>query len=171
MGRIKACALAGAGLGRGAVAAAAVSGFLALAACGRDRDLPRNEQTVGGITIELGVIPAEIVQGHSTKVGDPNALHGGAPAHSGSHHIVVALFDAKSGARISDARVRAGVGNRSYNHEPDTWLEPMEIAGTTTYGNFFPMPGAGLWRIHLEIFPAGAKQPVRADFAYEHPGP
>jgi hypothetical protein len=171
MRRVEARELAGAGFGRAAVAAAAVSGFLALAACGSDRDLSRNEQTVGGITIELGVIPAEEVPEYSTKVGDPNALHGGAPPHSGSHHIVVALFDGKSGARISDARVRAGVGNRSYDHEPDTWLEPMQIAGATTYGNFFAMPGVGLWRIHLEIFPAGARQPVRADFAYEHPGP
>lgn len=142
----------------------------ALVGCSQDRDLQRNEQTVDGVTIDLGVLPAALVMGHSTASGDPNAMHGGTPPNQESHHIVVALFDAKSGARISDARIRAGVGNRSYDHEPDTWLEPMQIAGSTTYGNFFPMQGEGLWRIHLEIYRAGLPKPLRAEFAYEHPG-
>ena len=49
----------------------------ALTACSRDNDLPRNEQTVSGITIDLGVLPAELVRGHSTALGHPNALHCG----------------------------------------------------------------------------------------------
>ncbi len=66
------------------------------------------------------------------------------------------------------ARIRAGAGDRSYNHEPDRWLEPMLIDGTTTYGNFFPMAGGGQWRIHLEIYRPGRARPTAADFAYEH---
>lgn len=132
--------------------------------------LPRNTQTVDGVTIDIGVVPAELVQGHSIELGDPKALHGGTPKNSSSHHLIVALFDAKSGARITDARIKAGVGNRSYNHEPDTWLEPMQINGTTTYGNFVLMPGEGVWRIHLEVLRAGAQRSIEADFAYEHPG-
>ena len=140
----------------------------AVAACSDYGDLPRNSQTVDGMTIYVGVMPAELVQGHSTAPGDPQALHGGTPQKSSSHHIVVALFDAKSGTRITDAQIRAGVGDRSYNHEPDRSLEPMEISGTMSYGNFFLMQGAGAWRIHLEILRAGASRPVEADFAYEH---
>lgn len=136
--------------------------------CSDYADLPRNTQTVDGMTIDLGVLPAELVQGHATVPGDPNALHGGTPSYSGSHHIVVAVFDAKTGARITDARIRAGVGDRSYNHEPDKSLEPMEINGMMTYGNFFLMQGAGVWRIHLQILRPGASRPVEADFAYEH---
>ena len=147
-----------------------VLGVPPLLGCSQDRDLPRNEQTVDGVTIDLGVLPAELVKGHSTGPGDPNALHGGTPPNRDSHHIVVALFDARTGARIGDARIRAGVGNHSYDHEPDTWLEPMQIASTTTYGNFFLMQGEGLWRIHLEIYRAGKSKPLRAEFAYEHPG-
>lgn len=137
--------------------------------CSDDSKLPRNSQTVDGIAIELGVLPAELIQGHLTTAGDPKALHGGTQAYGSSHHIVVALFDAKTGARINDARIHAGVGNRSYNHEPDKVLEPMEINGAMTYGNFFPIQGNGLWRIHLEILRAGAPHAVEADFAYEHP--
>jgi hypothetical protein len=81
---------------------------------------------------------------------------------------VVALFDAQTGARITDARIRAGVGDRSHNHEPDSSLEPMQIDGMMSYGNFFLLQGAGTWRIHLEILRAGALRPIEADFAYEH---
>jgi hypothetical protein len=132
-------------------------------------DLPRNSQTVGGMTIEVGVLPAELIQGHLTAPGEPKALHGGTPPYSKSHHLVVALFDAKTGARITDARIRAGVGNRSYNHEPDKTLEPMEMNGAMSYGNFFLLQGEGVWHIHLEILRAGATRAVQADFAYEHP--
>ena len=86
-------------------------------------------QTVEGMTIYLGVMPAELVQGHSTMPGDPKALHGGTPPNRSSHHIVVALFDAQTGARITDAQIQAGVGNRSDDHPPDTVLAPMEING------------------------------------------
>ena len=141
---------------------------LLIAGCSSSSDLPRNTQTVDGMTIDLGVLPAELVKGHTTAPGDPNALHGGTPPNSGSHHIVVALFDAKTGARITDARIRAGVGDSSYNHAPDTALEPMEVNGAMTYGNFFLMQGAGVWRIHLEIQRPGVPAPVRADFGYEH---
>lgn len=146
-----------------------VIGLLLVAGCSDNSKLPRNSQTVDGMTIELGVLPAELIQGHVTAPGEPNALHGGTPPNSRSHHIVVALFDAKTGARITDARIRAGVGNRSYNHDPDTLLEPMEVNGTISYGNFFLLQGEGVWRIHLEIARAGAPRPVEADFAYERP--
>ena len=137
--------------------------------CSDDTKLPRNSQTVDGMTIELGVLPAELIQGHLLVPSDPKALHGGAKPYSRSHHVVVALFDAKTGARITDVRIRAGVGNRSYNHEPDEVLEPMEINNVISYGNLFPLQGEGVWRIHLEILRAGAPRPVEADFAYEHP--
>ncbi len=151
---------------RRALLAAVGLASLLLAACGRD--LPHTTQTVDGMRIYLGVMPAELVRGHSTTHGDPQALHGGTPPGRSSHHIVVALFDVKTGARITDAEIRAAVRDRSDNHAPDTVLAPMEINGAMSYGNFFLMEGAGLWRIHLEIRRPGAAHPVAADFAYEH---
>lgn len=139
---------------------------LLLAACGRD--LPRATQAVEGMTIYLGVMPAELVRGHSTTPGDPQALHGGTPPDRSSHHIVVALFEPKTGARITDAEIRATVRDHSGNHASDAVLAPMEINGAMSYGNFFLMEGTGLWRIHLEIRRPGAAHPVAADFAYEH---
>ncbi len=128
--------------------------------------LPRNEQTVDGMTIERGVMPAKRVKGHATAPGYPNAMHGGTPPNSDSNHILVALFDAKTGARNTDAQIRADVGNRWYSHDPDWLLEPMEISGTKSYGNFFSMQDAGIWRIHLLTRP-GIARPVEADFGFE----
>lgn len=139
-----------------------------LVGCGNDPDLPRSVQTVAGVAIYLGVVPAELVLGHSTVRGDPKALHGGTPRHRGSHHVVVALFDAATGARITEARIRAGVGARTPNHQPAKAMEPMEINGMMRYGNFFTMRGAGAWSIHLVILLVGASQPIEATFGYEH---
>lgn len=148
-------------------ASSLMAGVLLVSGCSDNADLPRSTQTVDGMTIELGVVPAESVKKHATAPSDPGALHGGTLPYSSSYHIVVALFDAKSGARITDAQVRAGAGDRSYNHEPDTTLEPMEINGAMSYGNFFLMQGAGVWRIHLEIRRPGMANPVEADFGYD----
>ena len=137
--------------------------------CGQsDIQLPRNTQTIGGMTIDIGVIPAEVVQGHSTIPGDPKAMHGGTPANSGSHHLVVALFDDKTGVRITDARIRAGVADLSDDPTPDRILEPMEVSGAMTYGNFFLMQGKRDWKIRLEIRRSSTAPPVEADFAYGH---
>jgi hypothetical protein len=143
----------------------AAFGILVLG-CNDYADLPRSTQTVDGMSVYLGVMPAELVQGHSTVPGDPKALHGGTPQKSSSHHIVVALFDAQTGARITDARIRAGVGDRSYNHEGHLF-EPMKSTHDELR-QFLPTQGAGAWRIHLEILRAGASRPIEADFAYEH---
>jgi len=144
-----------------------VLGTLILTACSDSKDLPRNTQTVDGMRIELGVLPAGDVKGHPIDPKDPAAMHGGAAEYSGSHHLVVALFDAKTGERITNARILARVGERSYSH--DTPLEPMEVNGLVTYGGFFRMPGSSTWRIHLVIERPGVAHVSNADFAYEHP--
>jgi hypothetical protein len=143
------------------LAAIAMAGVLG---CGPEGSLPRSEQTVGGVTVYLGIVPAALVQGHSTTPGDPQALHGGAQPGTGSHHVMVALFNAGTGARITDARVRASVDGRPSEKS----LEPMEVNGLMTYGNFFALGGRGVRRIRVEILRAGKPAPIEADFAYEH---
>jgi hypothetical protein len=142
--------------------------LIALEGCADDRPLPRDKQVVDGMAIYLGVMPAALVQGHAITQGDPTALHGGTAESAASHHLLVALFDAKTGARITDARIRAAVGDRSSKHGPLKPLEPMQIAGTTTYGNFFPLEGQDAWRIHLTIERPNIAQRTEADFRYEH---
>lgn len=139
-----------------------------LAACEGNAGMPRDEQTVDGITIYLGVVPAEIVQGHPVTPGDVQALHGGTPGSRNSHHVVVALFDAKTGARITDARVGAGFGRRVREHQPLRDLEPMEINGKMSYGGFFLLRETSGLQVHLEIRRDATSHPVTAVFAYDH---
>lgn len=156
------------GSARAAVALVTSVVLIVLAGCDAHHRVPRDVQFVDGMVVYLGVMPAELVQGHSTTQGDPKALHGGTPETAGSHHVVVALFDEKTGARITDARIQADVGDRSYNHGPAKPLEPMQIAGTTTYGNFFLMQGQDVWRIHLTIERPNIAHATEANFRYEH---
>ena len=152
-----------------AKAAVLVVSAVFLTGCSQsDVRLPRSTQTIDGMTIFIGVIPAELVQDHSTRPGDPQAMHGGTPANLSSHHLVVALFDAKTDARITDAQIRAGVAKRSDDPVLEKVLEPMEINGAMSYGNFFLMQGTGDWKIRLLIRRSSTAPPVEADFAYGH---
>ena len=101
----------------------------------------------GGIDFQYGLMPAEVVARHAKD--HPEAkMHGGAPA-KGDTHVVVALFDKQSGARIADAEVDATVallGGASIRKR----LEPMAIGGLPSYGGFFSMGAPGLYRIRFE---------------------
>ena len=120
-------------------------------------------QTVDRVTIYLGVIPAEIVRGHP-KEHDESVMHGSPPKGSGYRHIVVALFDAKTNERIKDAKVTARVEQLGLTAEHKD-LEAMLIAGTISYGNFFRMPGEGVYQIRV-IVKRRHLQPIEAAFEY-----
>ena len=62
-----------------------------------------NYKTASGLAVYLGVLPAAMIQGHPR--GHPEAtMHGGVPSGRHSYHIVVAVFDATTGARSASRR-------------------------------------------------------------------
>lgn len=119
-------------------------------------------RVVGGVAIYFGILPAELVRGHPP--GHPESgMHGGVPV--GENHLTVALFEDKTGVRITRAKVSATITG------PDSFkvtkkLEPMIIAGSATYGNYFSMPGPGPYRIVLHIQAPGAREGIEAVFAW-----
>ena len=115
--------------------------------------------TVGGMEVYFGALPAELI-GNDPEL---SRMHGGKPRWPGYHHLVISLYDSKSGARITDAKVSAKVGPVGW---PDTEkkLDPITIAGTITYGNYFLMNRPGLHRITVSIQKAGGNKPVEAKF-------
>lgn len=117
-------------------------------------------QSADGLTIYLGVVPAQIVKGD-------RAMHGGAPKGPHEYHIVAAVFDAASGARVSDATVTAKVSGLGLSGS-ESKLEPMRIADTTTYGAFVYLPGADLYTIRLTTLRAGMTRPAVTEFKYDH---
>lgn len=95
-------------------------------------------------------------------------MRGGSPAGRRECHLVAAIFDAASRERITDATVTARVAEVGLAGREQT-LEPMEIAGTTTYGGFFNLAGAGHYAIRVMVSRPG-HAPVGIDFTYDHLG-
>ena len=129
--------------------------------------------TSHGLTLYFGVIPAAIAEGVAGRESEPN-MHGGPPAAPHAQHLVVAIFNAVTGQRVTDAVVSARISLPGHDL-PEQTLQPMEISGTVTYGNFFDLSQPGVYRIRLSIsgtkaVPAVAK-PIVIDFLYDHPIP
>ena len=129
-------------------------------------DTASDSKTVGNVVIYMGLLPAEMIRGHPHDHPEAS-MHGGRPAGSGEYHVVIALFDAKSGARITKAQITARVAEIGLAGE-EKMLEPMEIAGTETYGNYFRMAGNGPFRIELTIRVPGEPQEIKVQFEHRH---
>ena len=128
-------------------------------------------KTAGGLAVYLGVLPAAMVQGHS-KDRPEETMHGGVPRGRHAFHVVAAVFEVENGARIEHAAVEASVTPLAdaiaHIAGVTRRLEPMVIAGTVTYGNYFTMRGDGPYRIAVAIHRAEAAKPVTLEFTYDH---
>lgn len=124
-------------------------------------------KVVQGVAIYLGVLPAEMILGHP-KPHTEAQMHDGVPTGKHQYHVTVSLFDAASGKRISGAKVTA----RVYEiHLAGTQkkLEPMLIADTISYGNYFNMPYANNpYRIRVQIELPGVAGVIETEFEYQH---
>jgi hypothetical protein len=84
---------------------------------------------------------------------------------AGENHIMVALFDDKSGERIVGAEITARVRSR-HASDIERRLESMTIAGSLTYGNYFYMVGSGPYQVELRIHVPGRNKPVNMWFEW-----
>ena len=124
-------------------------------------------KTAGGVTVYLGVVPAEIVKGLPASSSDAERpMHGHVPKGPHEYHLVAAVFDAVTGARVSDAAVTAEVSSVGLTGSKRR-LEPMQIAGTTTYGGFVDLPGFDLYTVKLIVERSGVS-PATLQFKYDH---
>lgn len=123
-------------------------------------------KVVNGVAVYLGVLPSEMIMGHP-KSHTEAEMHGGIPAGEHSYHVTVALFDATTGKRITGAQVSAKVSELGLSGI-EKKLEPMTIAGATSYGNYFRMSGSGIYRIQVQIRRPGVTQAIEAEFEYQH---
>lgn len=124
------------------------------------------QRTVGNLSVYLGVVPAEIVKGPGPHSAE-RAMHGRVPRGRHDYHVVAALFDVATGARISEATVTAQVSGLGLSG-PKAKLEPMEIAGTRTFGGFFNLPGRDVYSIKLSIERPDGAAPVVVNFKFDH---
>ena len=116
-----------------------------------------------GLAIYLGLMPAEMLEGHVA-----NSMHGGLPTGAYRYHIAIAIFDEKTGQRINDANVQVRISNR-IGVGPDRFksLETMEMDGKVMYGNYFVPKTTGPFRIDVRIYPDKERKPVEVTFDYD----
>ena len=125
-----------------------------------------NSKVVDNVLIYLGVMPGEMLS--NLPAGDEEkVMHGGIPSDKGIYHIMIALFDAKTSERISDAEISASTSEFGMARESKK-LEPMKIADTVTFGNFFKFKGNGSFRLDLSILIPGRPGQIKARFDYSN---
>jgi hypothetical protein len=120
----------------------------------------------GGLTVDLAVIPASFVLGHSPE-HTGQGVHGGRSSSRYSHHLIVAVFDSQSGLRVTDATVRVFITS-SHHPAEHADLEPMALGGAATYGGFVDMPPRDTYHISVEVRRGEGMAPVTADFWHRH---
>ncbi|MEW5755866.1 MAG: hypothetical protein AB1810_06135 [Pseudomonadota bacterium] len=123
-------------------------------------------KVVHGMAVYLGIFPAEIILGHP-KEHPESEMHGGVPGGKHKYHVVIALFDNATGKRVTDAEVKANVAEIGLAGQ-EKKLEPMKIADTVTYGNYFEMIGSNPYKIKLQIRRKGEKTAREAEFEVQH---
>jgi hypothetical protein len=148
---------------------AALSILVLAAATGRATaaDPPEAFRQVDGLVIYFAVVPAAFVLGHPAE-HTGREMHGGAPESRYAHHLMVALFDATTGSRITDARVTADVQGVREGTKTRIELELMTVGGAHTYGGFSNMPARDSYRIEIEVVRPGGDAVVRAVFPHKH---
>ncbi len=123
-------------------------------------------KNVAGYWVYLTVMPAELLSGPPPS--EPGATPFQPPAARDTHHVMVSLFDYRSGRRITDASVQARVAALGFSGTQKA-LERTSVAGAPLYAGLFPMIGRGPFRIDVEFRTAGAKSPQHATFYFRHP--
>ena len=125
------------------------------------------EKHADGLAIYMGVVPAQLLRGNA-DASHLATMHGGLPSGSGSHHLVIAIYDEPTQRQVDGADVVATVTPLG----PGTTrrkLHPMQIGTSATYGNFFPMAGSGPYTVQVTIHVLGQARNTEVQFNYSHP--
>lgn len=103
-----------------------------------------NMKSIEGMQVFLGVMPSELLSQGAADVH-------GVPTGRGYHHVVVAVFDEKTGKRLTDLEIAARVESIGRTVVEEKPLQAMLTNRVVSFGNFFAMPGGDDYRIHLNI--------------------
>jgi hypothetical protein len=114
-------------------------------------------KTVGGVSVNIGIISAIAAEHADTQHGVHKGGHG-----SGMEHVVVSLAEEKSGARIGDADVTIEVKTPKGSVQKKPAL-PMVTAGYPDYSEVFDFGWSGSYVVRVSVKRKAAK-PIEAVF-------
>ena len=97
--------------------------------------LDSDSRSVGGLTIQLVIVPASFALEH-TPEHTGRGLHGGPTLTRYTHHLIVAVFEARGDARIVDAKVTAVVSS-NLGMLKHVALEPMAFGDAPVKAAFW----------------------------------
>jgi hypothetical protein len=115
-------------------------------------------KTAGGVTVYLGV------KGLPASSSAERPMHGRIP--KGPHEYHMGCLRCSEWRWVSDAVVTADVSGLGLSSNKKK-LEPMQIAGTTTYGGFFDLPGFDIYTVKLTV-ERGRTGPAVLQFKYDY---
>lgn len=147
------------------------TGLLALAAfvalpCAAAEEIGFRKN-VGDYSLYLAVMPAEVIKGPLPPEPAGGSLNR-SPAARDTHHVMLSIFDSRSGLRVGGLQVEARVAALGFSGEKRD-LEPVSIGGATVYGNTFPMLGRGPFRIDVEFRARYGPHTQQTTFYFTHP--
>ena len=126
-------------------------------------------QTVDSTIVYLGIVPAALTRNHRGDVRG-TLMHGGTSDRSIHNvHVMVAVFDRTTGARITNARVRARfMGDRGRRWSVS--LQPMTVNGARTFGGYTNLGTDEEPSVSIDVVRqiAGKPRIVTARFEYQH---
>jgi hypothetical protein len=124
-------------------------------------------KSVGDFSVYLAVMPAEFLAGPAVPPV-PGATPYQRPAPRDTHHVMVSIFESRTGRRVEQASVAARVAELGFSGVKKS-LEPASVTGEKVYAGLFPMPGRGPYRVDVEFRLPAAARPERATFYFTHP--
>lgn len=106
-------------------------------------------QVVGDMNVFLGIMSADAIRAQPASHIEEQ-MHGGIPSGEDVYHVLVTLFDRKSGERIEDANVTARAAPLGLGASTQA-MEVMHSAGVVCYCNWFEMAAGDAYTISVLI--------------------
>lgn len=123
-------------------------------------------KTVDDLTIYLGVLPAGLVRGHEAELA--TAVRGGLPRSSVHNiHVVAAVFNKTTGARLNGIVVNARIHGTNQNR----WTVPLKsmiVSNAMTYGGFTNLGTEEDVMISIDVIRPNRRHVTTAQFEYNH---
>ena len=124
-------------------------------------------RSAGEFSVYLAVMPGEVLSGPPTAA-DPGASPFQQPAGKDIHHVMVSIFDSRTGRRITNATVEARVAALGFSGMKKP-LENTSVMGNPVYAGLFPMQGRGPFKVDIEFHSPENARREHATFYFSHP--